>query len=366
LYDPVADNLYEAAPDRYVSDGNPPSALTAVYDYEALTEIVDSFESFADGAPLSRFLPLLPLREGFSMSSSNLRASPLEECEHPRFGTVRIKDETAHPAGSIWDRGTVVALSRALEGSRRTVLQPANGPSVPSAVQYIRNSELTSYCLLEPGEDSGEAVGTGKRIRWTDSSLPTVESELRVLSEKYGFVPALPGWNPYYGEGIKTVAYELADQLEELSSRIYVHTSSVWIPAYLRKGFRELRTLNWFEATPEVVQVRLGSENADEPQGIRLGLPQARCVDVSESRLRQHREEAQPRSENWTRELHVALAGAEIDLDEASNSDGVVVLPTGESRVSGETTGGSQDVRTLEGPPESLPDVLFDSEREAN
>jgi len=359
LYDPIEEHLYEASPDRYVANEDPPSALSAVYDYEALAETV---ESFAGGNTLSRFLPLLPLREGFTMDSSDLRTSPLELHEHPELGRIRLKDETYHPSGDLWDRATVVALSRHRESST-PLLAPAVGPSVSSIAYFLEKIGLDAYFLLAEDEEISRVVlDRGNCIRWTGSTLKNVELEVMKLCDLYDLVPALPGWNPYYGEGMKTVAYELIEQLEDPSGRVYVHTSSDFVTPYLRKGFRELRTLGWYEITPEVVRVRFPSRDEPVPEGLRFEIPDARILDLSRGSFQECRNRWSDRGMpfvDWPRRDQVALAGAEQDHPDRENNGPVVLIKVGESDDPVESGFDPEPVDTLEGPPESLPDEFF-------
>lgn len=368
LYDPGDERLYEASPGRYVSNGQPPSALSAVYDYEALADTVESFETFAEGDTLSRFLPLLPLRQGFTIDSSDLRTSPLKFHDHYDLGTIGLKDETNHPSGSLWDRGAVMVLSRERERSQTTLLGTADDPSVRSTAYFLAKTDMDAYTLLEDdGEISRPVYGHGKCIRWAQSTLESIQQEVMKLCEHYDLVPALPGWNPYYGEGIKTVAYELAEQLEDPSGRIYVHTSSDYVTPYLRKGFRELRTLGWFEKTPEVVRVRFPSQDDAGPDKLEFVIPDGRTLELSRECLRECRNRWSKWGVpfgDWTHQDQVALAGVEQDNMEREHNGPNIVLSVGESDDASGSVSDIDSVRTLEGPPESLPDDFFDSRGE--
>ncbi len=130
-------SYYLPSSDRLLSPDTPfdrvleqSSPLHMVYDYDLLADSLDPVEFGSRGVGLRRFHPLLPLREWPDDPAVSFTSSPrrrLAGPEVPRRSTVTIKDEGAHPTGTIRDRGTALALNHALALQRPTVVAPGWG-----------------------------------------------------------------------------------------------------------------------------------------------------------------------------------------------------------------------------------------------
>lgn len=367
LYDPIAERLYEAEPGRYVGDSTPPTGLSAVYDYEALRESVESFDFLADGSTLSRFLPLLPLKQGISIPSADPSPTPVDELSlevQGRSTRIRLKDEGAHRGGTIWDRGAVVALSMAREWSRANLILPGDGPVSRCVNRYALKADLERYVLREdPGSRLDASLEGATGVHWRHPEGPGASRKVLELAEKYDLYPGVPGWNPYFVEGLKTVAYELAEQSEPLPEVLYVTTESRLVVHAVTKGFRELSTLGWFEELPEVVQVVApegrnpdrSTENEEMLEALAPRDSRSRRMTPSESDLA-----SVPGS--VPRPVRLGLAAASTDSVHDSTGGTVTVLSTG----SVDDPDRSLDPRTLtlDGTVESLPDKYLGTDEE--
>lgn len=266
LYDPNTQTLHGQEPQRYVGDGEEPSALSAVYDYEALSQDLDSIDEFVTGTNIGRFAPLLPITEPISIPSGPLESTPLKQMavETDRTGTTRfiVKDETRHPGGTIWDRGSVIALSVAKEWGLDEILLGSDGPSAVSMETFVHKNGDTPLLLLDTDRPVRLDTDKTSGLVWTNSGLRSLGHKALAMICRYNFYLGIPGWNPYFMEGLKTTAYEIVARSESLPSQIYVGTQAPIVAQSILKGFRELSALGWLDEQPEVIRISLKNESA--------------------------------------------------------------------------------------------------------
>jgi hypothetical protein len=99
-------------------------------------------------------------------------------------------------------------------------------------------------------------------------NLPGDSKSVMDLAKQAEYFLALPGWNPYFLEGIKTVSYELVSQLESAPSIVYVGSEYPLVSKAINKGFKELETLGWLDKRPQIVRVSL-KDNGNGIKGLR-------------------------------------------------------------------------------------------------
>src|SRR5690606_27289873 len=127
-----------------------------------------------------------------------------------------LKFEGANPTGSFKDRGMVVAVAKAVEEGRTTVLCASTGNTAASAAAYAARAGLTAVVLLPRGKVAAgklaQAVAYGARVVSLDANFDAALDVARELAERYP-VALVNSVNPYRIEGQATAAYEICDAL---------------------------------------------------------------------------------------------------------------------------------------------------------
>ncbi len=370
--------MYEPREGRYLVESDPLSALSAVYDYEALAETLDLTDFLSDHDNMSRFLPLLPLDEGINLQGGNLPATPVDQIKlrtnNAKNQSVVVKVDSRQPFGSIWDRGSVVALSRANEWGMSDILLGTVGPSARSVSKYAgRENFRTIVMLRKENEEVPSDISARLGLFWDrpDANFPS----LLEITRRYDFYLGTPGWNPYFVEGIKTVAYEMTEQLNFIPDTVYVGTRFGLLVQSLEKGYRELETLGWIPSRPEIVQVTvedlppecepeesgrwygsLSEEHQAEIERIispEVGQPRRMKVDVST--IEALGDDCRRTVEGNNGSLEVGLAGLKED-EWRDPEDQVCVLVTGDRKDPAVRT--SVDTVELHGGLQSLPETF--------
>jgi threonine synthase len=195
----------------------------------------------------SDFLPLAaPPAQSLPTGCTPLvRADRLAE----RLGLreVWIKDERANPTHSFKDRVVSVALARARELGFDTVACASTGNLANAVSAHAANAGLSAYVLipadLEPEKILANAA-YGAHVVGVRGNYDAVNRLCTELSgdREWAFVNI--NLRPYYSQGSKTLAFEVAEQLGwQLPDRVVAPIASGSLFTKIAAGFRE-----WLDA----------------------------------------------------------------------------------------------------------------------
>lgn len=154
-----------------------------------------------------------------------------------------IKDETTNPSGAFIDRGTTVEISRARALGYASASCAWSGNLASSLAAYCARGGIRSRAYL-PGEiDLGklyQIVAYGAEIVAV-SDRAEADEAMRTLDDE---VYPMTGRNPFFLEGTKTVAIEIADQLDwHVPDWIVVPVGSGALLTMVRKALDEIHQL---------------------------------------------------------------------------------------------------------------------------
>lgn len=194
------------------------SPLEVVYDYKAMSRGV-SKEKIAGGPPgMWRYRDLLPIDgdvvdigTGFTplIRADNLgRELGLEK--------LYIKNDCLNPTHSFKDRVVSVAITKAREFGFSTVACASTGNLAASVAAHAAKARLKSYVFIPSDIEQSKMVSTAiynPALVAVKGSYDDVNRLCSKLVEKYNWGFININLRPYYAEGSKTLAYEVAEQL---------------------------------------------------------------------------------------------------------------------------------------------------------
>jgi threonine synthase len=166
---------------------------------------------------------------------------------------VWLKLEGCNPTGSFKDRQVSVALGVAIRSGARGVATVSSGNAGVSVATYARRSGLESWVWIGPATAQAKIeqmllagahvlrFAAVERYRESYKQLARVAAEWRLS-------PMITARrvNPYITEGGKTVAYEVAEQLDwQLPDWVAVPVGGGGLIGGMAKGFSELEALGW-------------------------------------------------------------------------------------------------------------------------
>ena len=234
--------------------------LEVRYDYDAIAANI-SRESIAKG-PLSiwRYRDLLPV-EGDQYVSLGAGFTPLVRAE--RLGNALglsdlwIKNDTLNPTGSFKDRVVSVALTRARELGLKVAACASTGNLANAVAAHAAWANMESYVFvpanLERAKITTTAVYGGNlvAIEGNYDDVNRLCAEIASEEPEWGFVNV--NVRTYYGEGSKTLAFEVAEQLGwQAPDHVVVPVASGSQLTKIYKGFQELHRVGLLDKEPKV------------------------------------------------------------------------------------------------------------------
>ena len=225
--------------------------LEVAYDQEALHATVTRERIEAGPPNMWRYADLLPvspdspvdLGAGFTPL---IRADRL--ADELGLGEVWVKDDTRNPTGSFKDRVVAVALTKARELGFKIAACASTGNLANSVAAHAARAGMESFVFVPHDLEAVKLLTTavfGGHLIAVDGSYDDVNRLCAELTSEF------PSWafvnvnvRPYYAEGSKTLAFEVAEQLGwQLPDHVVVPIASGSQLTKIDKGFRELVSL---------------------------------------------------------------------------------------------------------------------------
>lgn len=175
----------------------------------------DSIKSSNPG--MWRYADMLPLNEPSGALHLGEGWTPLVTLQG-QFSGLRMKADFLMPSGSYKDRGASVLLNRCRELGIREVIQDSSGNAGASVAAYAASTGIAASIFL-PENTSPAKVAQVKAYGATLRTIPgdrKATSEATLEAAKNTFY-ASHIYNPWFFEGIRTIAYEIWEQNGEKS-----------------------------------------------------------------------------------------------------------------------------------------------------
>jgi threonine synthase len=232
------------------------------YDFDAIARVL-SRESVASRAKsLWRYRELLPL-DGDPAVGLTSGGTPLIRAI--RLGTalgireLYIKNDSVNsPTLSFKDRVTAVAINKALEFGLEAVGCASTGNLANSVAANAAAAGLPAYILIPESLEPNKIIATsiyGARVIAVHGNYDDVNRLCTEVAERYPWGLVNVNLRPFYGEGSKTVGYEIAEQLGwRAPDAVVVPMAGGSLITKIHKGLKELERLSLLE---DVVRTRL-------------------------------------------------------------------------------------------------------------
>jgi threonine synthase len=230
--------------------------LEVAYDYAAIAASV-SRESIAAGPPtLWRYRAMLPI-EGDRIVDSRAGFTPLVRADN--LGRVLglrnlwVKNDTVNPTFSFKDRPVSIASTRARELGFEVLACASTGNLAGSVAAHAVKAGMRACIFipsdLEPAKIVGASVYEPTLIA-VDGNYDDVNRLSSEIADLYPWAFVNINLRPYYSEGSKTLAFEVAEQLGwRLPDAVVVPIASGSMFTKIHKGFSELEKVGLVEPT---------------------------------------------------------------------------------------------------------------------
>src|SRR5581483_255164 len=231
--------------------------LAARYDLDAARAW--RRESLADREPtLWRYRELLPIFDGEEPVTLGEGFTPLVHAQAigARLGLPRlyIKDESLNPTSSFKARGQATAVTRARALGATVVALPSAGNAGSAAAAYAARAGLKAKVFLPRDVKPAfvrECQLYGAELELVDGVITDAGRVAAERGRPFGWYDLSTLKEPYRVEGKKTMAFELAEQLEwSWPDWIVYPTGGGTGLIGMWKAFEELERLGWMRPAP--------------------------------------------------------------------------------------------------------------------
>src|SRR6185436_2607921 len=194
-----------------------------------------------------RYREWLPF-EGEPVASLDTGFSPLIDAPRlaDRLGVARVwvkNDAVSHPSLSFKDRVVSTAINAAIAFGLDTVGCASTGNLANAVAAHAARAGLASWIFIPEDLEIGKVIGTavyGPNLVRIKGHYDDVNPLCAQLADRFGWGIVNVSLRGYYGEGAKTMAFEIAEQLGwRLPSAVVAPMAGGALVTKLRKGFRE-------------------------------------------------------------------------------------------------------------------------------
>ena len=227
--------------------------LDVHYDYPTLTK--DSFTNREQ--TYWRYFELLPIIDKSNIVSINAGMTPLVKAEKlgEKIGlnNLYIKNDSVNPTFSFKDRPAGVAVSKAKEFGLTSVGCASTGNLASATAAHAAKANLPCY-IFAPSDIEhakiAQSLSYGAEYISVDGTYDDANRIAAQVGDNKGIGIVNINMRSYYVEGSKTLAYEVAEQLDwKVPDQLIVPTGSGAMLNAICKGFEELETVSLVNGT---------------------------------------------------------------------------------------------------------------------
>jgi threonine synthase len=231
--------------------------LEITYDYDAIASTLTRETIAARSPGIWRYLELLPV-ETQPERSLAVGSTPLVAADRlaPVLGVDRlwIKDDTRNPSLSFKDRPAAIAAARAVDFGLTALACASTGNLAGATAAAAAAVGLPSYVFipadLEPAKVD-HALSYGATVVPIDGTYDDVNRLCLEIADETGWGFININLRPFYAEGSKTLAYEIAESLGWRSPDVVVApVASGAMFTRVARGFEELADIGLIDRRP--------------------------------------------------------------------------------------------------------------------
>ncbi|MFQ5969803.1 MAG: threonine synthase [Nitrososphaerales archaeon] len=198
-----------------------------------------------------RYFELLPISDKVNIVSLNAGFTPLQRADRLAnslgLKDLYIKNDSVNPTFSFKDRPAGVAVSKANEVKLNAVGCASTGNLASATAAHAAKASMPCYIFapsnLEPAKIS-QALAYGAEYIGVDGTYDDANRLAAQIADSKGIGVVNVNMRPYYVEGSKTLAFEVAEQLSwQTPDHLVVPVASGAMLNSICKGFEELQEL---------------------------------------------------------------------------------------------------------------------------
>ncbi|MEM3684771.1 MAG: threonine synthase [Conexivisphaerales archaeon] len=243
---------------RYVCD-DCFGALDVIYDYDSIHLTKDLLRSRENN--MWRYKELLPVEPQDSLYSFHSGWTPLIKASKLAkaldLNNLYIKNDSVNPTFSFKDRPAALGVAAALNFGLEAVGCASTGNLAAATAAYAARAGLPCYVVIPSSIEQSkisQAQAYGATIIAVEGTYDDSNRLAAQAGEYYNIGMVNINLRPYYVEGSKTLAFEVAEQLGwDVPDTIVVPTASGAMLNAICRGFEELMKIGFVRNTPATI-----------------------------------------------------------------------------------------------------------------
>ena len=197
-----------------------------------------------------RYFELLPISDKNNIVSIEAGMTPLVKAEklgkELGLNNLYIKNDSVNPTFSFKDRPAGVAISKAKEFGLESVGCASTGNLASATAAHAAKANMPCYIFAPSNIETAkitQALSYGAEYISVDGTYDEANRIAAQIGDRKGVGVVNINMRSYYVEGSKTLAYEVAEQLDwNVPNHLIVPTGSGAMLNAICKGFEELQT----------------------------------------------------------------------------------------------------------------------------
>ncbi len=277
--------------------------LEVNYDYKLIARRFNTDDLYKNhNYDMWRYMDLLPINDHDKVPNVHVGWTPMYDCKRLAkemgISKLYIKDEGRNPTGSIKDRGSAVAVARAIELDVDTIADASTGNASDSLACLTASLDMRTVIFTTKAAPEPKLVQLlvfGADVYMVDGTYDDAYDLCKRAVEENGWYSRAAGFNPFTREGKKTCAYEICEQLNwEAPDKVIVAVGDGTVLSGLWKGFVDFNKLGIIEHMPQMIAVQAeGSDSIKQAFENNGEVPHIKAHTVADSILVNYPRDAQ-------------------------------------------------------------------------
>jgi threonine synthase len=179
-------------------------------------------------------------------------------CAEPGRNSVFFKLDYLCPTGSFKDRGCAVMISKLKEWRISEIVEDSSGNAGAAVAAYSAAAGIRANIYIPQSASAGKAAQIGiygaNLIRVQGTREDTTRAALEAAQSSFC---ASHNWSPYFVAGLKSLAFEVAEQLEwKAPDWVVAPVGGGGLILGLYRGFTELLEAGLIHKLPRLIAVQ--------------------------------------------------------------------------------------------------------------
>ncbi len=235
------------------------------YDYKYIRSQVTP-KDMADRRENSmwRYKEFLPVEDECSIPKLRVGWSPFYEAknlaDYLGLKKLYIKDDGINPTASLKDRASAMAVVKAAEAGRDTIACSSTGNAASSLAGNAAAAGFKTYIFVPSRAPKGKVAQLrifGANVISVDGSYEDTFKISAEAIDRWGWYNRNAAINPYLMEGKKTVALEIAEQLNwKMTDYVALSVGDGCTIAGVWKGFKDLYEAGFIDKLPRLISAQ--------------------------------------------------------------------------------------------------------------